>query len=460
MKRPAFTLVELLVVIAIIGILIALLLPAVQAAREAARHAQCTNNQRQFAVALLNFENQQGALPPGQHCYIDQHTWRRYGWFHYILPFIEQTELYEMHAEHYETPDSAGYSYTNLPHKETLVPSFLCPSDTTGLKKKNGSSTGNQQGFPRQLRPERRQYLLQSDRARQAAPTWTGCSWSNSCRRKARRLRRDAPRSARLPTARPTRSCRAKSCSSRTGRSARDKRDVRGRYHNVRHAGALVSTLYPPNTTEPDRLNYCICDPDYAPCVFTGTNVVVSARSAHPGGAVVTLADGSGRFIANDIDVDVWRAAGHEGRRRDDWRIAMTIRIHPLFAATATLLSLIFCLAGCGGSGKVGVSGKVTFQGKPVEMGAISFVPADGPGSPDGSGSPDGAVIKDGEYHAEVTPGKKIVRITGSRPIPPQRRGPGDPPGLREDYIPPQFNTNSRLEATVEGATEDLDFEL
>ena len=72
----------------------------------------------------------------------------------------------------------------------------------------------------------------------------------------------------------------------------------------------------------------------------------------------------------------------------------MTIRIHPLFAATATLLSLIFCLAGCGGSGKVGVSGKVTFQGKSVEMGAISFVPADGPGSPDGSGSPDGAVIE------------------------------------------------------------------
>ena len=59
----AFTLVELLVVIAIIGILIALLLPAVQAAREAARRAQCTNNLRQIGIATLNYENSEKRLP-------------------------------------------------------------------------------------------------------------------------------------------------------------------------------------------------------------------------------------------------------------------------------------------------------------------------------------------------------------------------------------------------------------
>jgi prepilin-type N-terminal cleavage/methylation domain-containing protein/prepilin-type processing-associated H-X9-DG protein len=123
--RRGFTLVELLVVIAIIGILVALLLPAVQAAREAARRAQCTNNLRQVGVAALNHENTKKILPPGSGYLRTDPKEFRGTWVVPLLPFIEESGVASQYdAKKY--PDEAP----NLALAATLVlRAFICPSD-------------------------------------------------------------------------------------------------------------------------------------------------------------------------------------------------------------------------------------------------------------------------------------------------------------------------------------------
>ena len=100
--RRAFTLIELLVVIAIIGVLIALLLPAVQAAREAARRAQCVNNMKQMALAAQNYHDSNGTFPGGSYSgtlsYNNPDHWSTYvenfSCFVRMLPYFEQSPMY------------------------------------------------------------------------------------------------------------------------------------------------------------------------------------------------------------------------------------------------------------------------------------------------------------------------------------------------------------------------------
>jgi prepilin-type N-terminal cleavage/methylation domain-containing protein/prepilin-type processing-associated H-X9-DG protein len=118
---PGFTLVELLVVIAIIGILVALLLPAVQAAREAARRMQCSNNMKQLGLALHLYHDTHKVFPPAG---IKQRGKYRGGWSVTILPHSEQRVVQDLLA----FPVYHYYSDPNKSVAMTPIPMFLCPS--------------------------------------------------------------------------------------------------------------------------------------------------------------------------------------------------------------------------------------------------------------------------------------------------------------------------------------------
>jgi prepilin-type N-terminal cleavage/methylation domain-containing protein len=140
-RKSGFTLVELLVVITIIGILIALLLPAVQAAREAARRMQCSNNFKQVGLALHNYHSVKGCFPAGDYYYVystPSSTSFCFGWSTYLLPYMEQEGLYNNidfgGQWGYATSTlKSGQGMSNLAVSATIIPGYLCPSALSHL---------------------------------------------------------------------------------------------------------------------------------------------------------------------------------------------------------------------------------------------------------------------------------------------------------------------------------------
>ena len=290
-KSSGFTLVELLVVITIIGILIALLLPAVQAAREAARRMQCTNNLKQIGLAILTYENTNQALPMGANCIpgFKGHTALTS-----LLPYVEQSALYDMYDF-----DQRIYDPVNLEVTRVQVTAFLCPSDTAAGRNMNTYFA-------------RSNYVVcfGSDRMGRSSTDWNTDG----------AFRWDASR--RFSDFKDGMSSTAVASEVIAGLddnySDDNKFDARGVWGEGTSMGAAAYThLNTPNSSVGDALfngggQYNCVPDDGLPCVYSAGNTYyneyASARSRHPGGVNVTFGDGHVTFYNDTVDWLVWRA--------------------------------------------------------------------------------------------------------------------------------------------------------
>ena len=303
--RRGFTLVELLVVIAIIGVLVALLLPAVQAAREAARRTQCSNNLKQVALAMHNYHDVHDTLPWGSMEY-------RRGWQLLVLPFLEQSHLYDMWGDfndmaHYFSPANAAVSTTR-------IPTLSCPSDrprTTDLAghhitHHNYAVNYGNTGFFSQ---ETGVTQTVGDVTFAGAPfTMKGRGhghWGGPY---------IPPESFSFSDILDGLSNTLMFAEVIQGYTTGGIYDLRGFTWWGPAAG--FTTLRSPNSNLPDIMvqsNYCNNTPPNPPCdpnVMSTPNRPANnaARSRHAGGVNVALCDGSVRFVTDTIDIFTWRA--------------------------------------------------------------------------------------------------------------------------------------------------------
>jgi len=166
-RRSGFTLIELLVVIAIIAVLIALLLPAVQQAREAARRSQCKNNLKQFGLAIHNYLDVHGVIPPNGIRDAATATRNKANLWVHILPYIEQAALYNSFDLNYALDEATlePGKTKNYNARRTPVAAYFCPSR------------------PRTTKVEKSDYAVNVGTINANSPTpanWDGVSNTNS----------------------------------------------------------------------------------------------------------------------------------------------------------------------------------------------------------------------------------------------------------------------------------------
>lgn len=355
--RRGFTLVELLVVIAIIGVLVALLLPAVQAAREAGRRAQCVNNLHNLALAMHNYASSQGTLPPADVrrgntslSPSSRSVKSVLSWVTLLMPYIEEGNVAS--ATNWKIPHLGRFNNGDKAH-HIILATFSCPSEANlpiniGIVNDFYGARGNYvansgRGF----------YYAQDLSPEEALRGWENeiASNSNANPLLVRGHHNDAavhmtalgtfvvaglPSSSGQSDTKPvTGSLKGRSFAHFTDGTSNTAAiselrlvpevDTRGAMHFG--PAALYMHDWPPNMSPGSRNPFNpawkiedwtrFCDRnianDISPCRTTSAGNWSGvwqhlARSYHPGGVNLAMADGSTRFINDSVDRGVWHA--------------------------------------------------------------------------------------------------------------------------------------------------------
>ncbi|WP_417385490.1 DUF1559 domain-containing protein [Gimesia sp.] len=304
-RKRGFTLIELLVVIAIIAILIALLLPAVQQAREAARRSTCKNNLKQIGLALHNYHDNFNMFPPGdvRRTYgsgVQSWTTSQLGWIPRILPFLDQSVIYNKINWEMEHGVSAA---PNNSIRAEKIPAVRCPSDSSRQPSSSYGPTN---------------YLAcRGNNTTTTSNKGTSMFWNNSDVRirdvedgtTNTMMVSETFASAEFCTEQPSGGVCPATCTSYNSGKTGSQQGYSWMYASLYEA-AYYGTVYTPNHKQPD-------------CGASSSSQAahLAARSKHTGGAHVLLGDGSVRFAGDNIDTTIWRNLGNpaDGNVLGEW---------------------------------------------------------------------------------------------------------------------------------------------